>query len=60
MKSEDIILQIAEKFQRDCHAHNLSNINKNSNITVQDVTNVWIYKKMAEFEFRLQKMENIK
>ena len=54
----------AEKFQDECHKmvkvlrDNLDIQGKGQNTTYQDLTNVWMFKKLAEFELRLQELES--
>lgn len=50
--------QIAAMFMKDCHAFRDTLTEQNSDITTQGGTNVWLYKKLAEFEIRLRNLEN--
>ena len=52
--------EIAESFMNDCHALRDTLMNANNKVSHQDATNVWMYKKLAEFEIRLRKLETIK
>lgn len=57
----DAVHDIMEVFQKDCHK-TASEVMKRSGkpIIVQDVTNVWMWRKLAEFELRLRKLEEAK
>lgn len=63
MSSNSIeIQQITEEIQRECHEV-VDGIFQNKTLTavnVQDATNVFFYKKLAEFEYRLRELENTK
>ena len=51
------ILSTAERFQDECHALTKEIIEQKPKCTVQDATNVWMFKKLAEFEVRLRQIE---
>ena len=51
------MLATAELFQDECHALTKEIIAQNPKCTVQDATNVWMFKKLAEFEVRLRLLE---
>jgi hypothetical protein len=52
----DVITK-AEELQKDCHLFT-SDLNGNvAAIQPQDATNVWLFKKLAELELRLQALE---
>jgi hypothetical protein len=46
-----------ERLQADCHYVVATVIEASKKCTVQDATNVWLFKKLAEFEIRLRKVE---
>ena len=54
----ETMLNVADVFQEDCHevVEMVMKMSKKE-ITSQDATNVWIFRKLAEFEFRLRKLE---
>jgi hypothetical protein len=51
-------LQLAEYFQNDCHSLTKAIIAEKPNVSVQDATNVWLFKKLADFEMRLRELED--
>lgn len=51
------MLSTAERFQDECHALTKEIIEQKPKCTVQDPTNVWMFKKLAEFEVRLRQIE---
>lgn len=46
---------IAESFQKECHkaVEEIIKESNNQNLTVQDCTNVWMFRKLAELQFLL-------
>lgn len=54
------IIDTINNFQNDCHSLVKSITSERPNITNQDVTNVWLFKKLAEFEVRLRQLEDAK
>ena len=54
---EKEILELAELFQKNCHALTKAVIAEKPKVSVQDATNVWLFEKLAEFETRLRKLE---
>lgn len=52
------IIDTTENFQNDCHSLVKVIIAEKPNCTVQDATNVWLFKKLAEFEVRLRQIED--
>jgi hypothetical protein len=50
-------LQVAENFQNDCH-NTVNQILDEKKVSYQDAVNVWTFKKLAEFEVRLNQLEN--
>jgi hypothetical protein len=54
------IITIAEKLQKECHSFT-NDLKKNiDSLKTQDATNVWLFKKLAEFELRLSALEESK
>jgi hypothetical protein len=53
------ILTIAEHLQQDCHQTVEVIMYEKKNATVQDATNVWMYRKLAEMELRIRQLELI-
>ncbi len=51
------MLSTAERFQDECHALTTEIIQQKPKCTVQDAANVWMFKKLAEFEVRLRQLE---
>lgn len=51
------MLQTTEHFQKDCHSL-VEAILDEKKVGYQDATNVWLFKKLAEFEVRLRQLEN--
>lgn len=56
-QEDERILNMAESFQRECHALSKLLTNENPKLTVADVTNVWIFKKLAELECSLKELK---
>lgn len=54
----DEMLSTAQHFQNECHELTKEIIERKPKCTVQDATNVWLFKKLAEFEVRLRQLEN--
>ena len=54
----DEMLSIAETFQKECHALGEQILEHKPDCISQDLTNVWLYKKLGEFEMRLRRLEN--
>ena len=52
-------LQLADYFQKDCHSLTKAIIAEKPNVSVQDATNVWLFKKLADFEMRLRELEDV-
>lgn len=52
------IIDTTENFQNDCHSLVKAIIAEKPSCTVQDATNVWLFKKLAEFEVRLRQLED--
>ena len=52
--------EMAESFMKDCHDLRDQLMSANKKVSHQDATNVWIYKKFAEFEIRLRNLETTK
>lgn len=57
MEETEIINKIAEQFQEDCHK-SIEFILAESEAKYQDATNVWTFRKLAEFELRLREIES--
>lgn len=58
--TEEILIK-AEQLQKECHnivAEIVLNQKKDTQITTQDGTNVFMFKKLAELELRIEKLEN--
>ncbi len=56
MKTTEKILTRAEKIQSDCH-DTISQLKKaGSNAEYQDLTNAYLFKKLAEFEVRIEEL----
>ena len=53
------ILQVAELFQKDCH-NTINEILGDKKMSYQDITNAWMFAKLAELEVRLRQLESIK
>lgn len=51
------MIETTERFQNECHALTKEIIEQKPKCTVQDATNVWLFKKLAEFEVRLRQLE---
>ena len=51
------LIETTERFQNECHALTREIIEQKPKCTVQDATNVWLFKKLAEFEVRLRQLE---
>lgn len=51
-------LQVAENFQNDCHKTVELIMNEKKDCSYQDATNVWLFKKLADFEMRLRSIED--
>ena len=52
---ETLIQERAEELQQECHMfvkELMSDPTRNGDMTVQDVTNVWLFRKLAELEQR--------
>jgi hypothetical protein len=61
MSNEIELAQIAQDIQQECHASVEYVINNSeSQVSVQDATNVFLYRKLAEMELRIRNLENIK
>lgn len=59
----DEILTKAKQLQKECHsivAKVVLSQKKDTKITTQDGTNVFMFKKLAELELRIEKLENQK
>jgi len=54
------VLTITEEFQNDCHKLVEELMKQLPKLSVQDATNVWLFKKLADIEFRLRQLENDK
>jgi hypothetical protein len=57
---EEQISDVTEEFQKDCHQMIEDIFEIKKTYTHQDCTNVWMYKKFAEFEVRLRQLEFLK
>lgn len=53
------MIETTERFQKECHDLTKEIIEQKPKCTVQDATNVWLFKKLAEFEVRLRQLEFI-
>lgn len=51
------LMNIADAFQKDCHALTDELMTRHNKLEMQDATNVWTFKKLAEFEIRLRNLE---
>ena len=63
MSEIDEKLRITEEIQMECHRTVegiMNNMVNNKEISVQDATNVYFYKKLADFEYRLRQLETSK
>lgn len=49
-QDQDKVLKIAEQFQDECHAAVSMN---EQNVSYQDATNVWMFKKLAELQHEI-------
>jgi len=47
---EKDVMDLAERFQNECHAQAEYVIHLNPKISSQDATNVWLFKKIAEMQ----------
>lgn len=53
----EYMVLIGNEFQKDCHKAVEYSLNENPKVSYQDATNVWIFRKLAEFELRLRDVE---
>ena len=53
---EKKIQQRAEILQKECHMF-VSAVKEESNASHQDVTNVWIFRKLAELEINIARLQ---
>lgn len=63
MSSKQIELEkITHDIQWECHetVNGIFNSKPSKNVNHQDAVNVFFYKKLAEFEYRLRELENTK
>lgn len=51
-------MALTGQFQIDCHVMVDKAIETSRKCSYQDITNVWIFSKLAEFELRLREIEN--
>jgi len=59
-KSKNLeLIKVAESFQNECHSMVKEFSKENKKLSVQDITNVWLFKKLAEMELRIKKVEHI-
>lgn len=58
VKGESPLLDLAEKFQEECHSLTKNVIHLNPKISVQDATNVWIFNKLAELQLLITHLTN--
>lgn len=56
---QDEILTIAEKFQDECHAA-INAIMIEKDVSYQDATNVWMFKKLAELQHEINTLKKTK
>lgn len=56
-----MIQTIAEHLQEDCHktVESILYEKRGTNINIQDCTNVWMFRKLAEIEIRIKELESI-
>lgn len=52
------ILSRSEELQKECHEFVRELINRIETCTVQDATNVWLFKKIAELENSIEQLKN--
>jgi len=52
------ILSRSEELQNECHVFVRELINQISSCTMQDATNVWLFKKIAEIEDSIEQLKN--
>lgn len=57
MKDKEIF-DIADSFQKECHALTDELMAKHNKLEMQDASNIWTFKKLAEFEIRLRNLES--
>lgn len=59
---ENKFLNKMEKLQNDCHifTDDMMKNSKSSTIQYQDITNIWLFNKLAEYELRIEELENSK
>lgn len=60
IQNEDELLKIAELLQEDCHKLSNKILEKRPTLSYEDIVNIWMFTKMAEYELRLKKLENEK
>jgi hypothetical protein len=53
---QEEILTIAEKFQDECHA-TINSIMIEKDVSYQDATNVWMFKKLAELQHEINMLK---
>lgn len=57
MTREKLVQEKAEELQKECHSFVREVINypgSNKDLTVQDVTNVWLFRKLAELQLDIE------
>lgn len=61
-QEDNDILDIAEIFQKDAHdtIEAMIELNAKPKFQYQDANSVWVFRKLAEFEYRLRKLETSK
>jgi hypothetical protein len=57
MELNEEVLNIMSGIQKECHEFCNNYISKVKGATSQDITNVYLFHKLAEFEYRLRKLE---
>lgn len=53
---EEEVLKLAESLQDACHESVKTIVTRNTKISVQDATNVWLFMKLAEIELNLKSL----
>lgn len=59
MEKEQELFELSDKLQKECHELIDDGIIRNPKCRHQDLTNVWMFKKLAHYELRIIELEKL-